>query len=815
MSLAHQIAQALYPNGKIEGTGNGGYLTCCPVHGDKHPSMSIWDDGKGGVNVDCKTGCNYKDIKDTLRNMGLLEQWSPSKSSTTIKKPVTLPKPAPLPEKEEKVSHPWQQADRDHNSDIQKYFINRSLHVDPLPLCFQWGSYKDKQSGETVNMIVAAASRPDDKKVYAVQRLFIDIEDHTKIRAKMLGKCPDAGRGVWIDRKNDLEKILVGEGIETVLSARQATGKNGVAALSTAGMNSLIFPQETETIYILVDSDPVREKDSMPGQKAAYKMAEKFIKSREGRQAFLVSPDDTCFTDNPTKLDFNDLLQADPTGETIQERFTQAIEFRDLEWVPQESLSSGKSGSDTEAWQDQAKKEMFEQFVFLASQNKIIDTRGLDIRDALMVERAFVISQAGKFHKEIDESGQEKIVPLTRHWLTSNEKLVAEATKYRPGSPLLFKDGDGRTYYNTFRMPYESSVRLPELELEERLRPWSMIMDTVFHQHRPYIEDWLSFSLQQPEKRAGIMPVCISQVGLGKSLIMAIVSRVVGHHNFSNGKILDITGLGKTGTQWGDWIFNKKISCIEEIDPEGETGLAYKILDALKDIITNETLSLNLKHGRNGTCPIYTNIIGFSNHKDCIKIPYGDRRMFVVDSTGQELLSRNQYGEIWAWMSVEANIIAVFQYLMGRQISDDFIPGQAMMTDAKRILQVDGRSTMQAAFDLVREQFPSDLLTMKELSRAVSEAMLFINEDDGPVRENLNADRQFQAILKSTTTLVAQGKRIRVLREGDYQPKQSSIRAIRNGQSWTPASTREIQDAMYIDIPEQWILDDGEDPVPF
>ena len=311
------------------------------------------------------------------------------------------------------------------------------------------------------------------------------------------------------------------------------------------------------------------------------------------------------------------------------------------------------------------------------------------------------------------------------------------------------------------------------------------------------------------------MPVCISQVGLGKSLIMAIIARVVGYPNFSNGKILDVTGLGKTGTQWGDWIFNKKISCVEEISPEGETGLAYKVLDALKDIITNETLALNLKHGRNGTFPVFSNIIGFSNHTDCIKIPYGDRRLFVIDSTGQELLPQKTYGAIWDWLADSKNIIAVYQYLMGREISDEFVPGQAKMTDAKKMLQVDGRSSMQAAFDLVVEQYPCDLITMQELGRAVSEAMLLLDDDEGPARDNLNADKQYKAILKSTTTLVAGGKRIRVLREPYGKQTQSCVRALRHGQAWTPASVKEVQAAMMVEIPERWMISDTEAPVPF
>jgi len=460
---------------------------------------------------------------------------------------------------------------------------------------------------------------------------------------------------------------------------------------------------------------------------------------------------------------------------------------------------------------------MFNRFVFLASQNKIIDSYGHDINDSMMIERAFIISQAGKFYRHFDAEGKLKIIPLSQHWIMSDQKKAASGLQYKPGAPDLYRNGDGRNYYNTFRFPYKTVADIPESERANRLTQWELIMNQVFHKHRAYIEDWFSFTIQQPEKRAGIMPVCISGVGLGKSLVMAIMARVVGYHNFTNGKILDVTGLGKSGTQWGDWIYNKKISCIEEISPEGESSISYQVVDALKDIITNETLALNLKGGRNGTFPIYSNIIGFSNHPNCVKIPLGDRRLFVVDSTGQPLLEKEKYAELWDWIRDEKNIIATYQYLRDRKIGELFIPGQAKMTQAKRGLQLDGRSALQTAFDMVVEFYPCDLLTTGELMLAVSEAMQHVEggELEDYTSKDWRVDKQYQAIMKTTTTLVAEGKRIRVQRLNREGTNPGRIRAIRNGQKWASATIPDIKDAIHIDIPWKWISGDEDAYVPF
>ncbi len=804
MSRAAEIAR-FYGRGKEQRNGSG-YLTLCAVHGNENtPALSVTDSRTkpGDVDVYCHVGCNFKEIKDRFRQDGLLPEWKPEPRS----KHTAAAPPPPEKKEEEELSFVWDKAGKKGLEHAKQYLEGRGITL-PLPVGFRWNSYEDKKTGEVNHMIVAAASKPTDTAVYAVQRLFIDLETHKKTGAKMHGPCE--GRGVWFNRKGNMAEIVAGEGIETVLSAMQATGKNSVAALSTSGMKNLKIPEETMVLYILVDSDPVRDKEaaSMPGQKAAHIMAGKFTGSREGRQAFIVTPDDTCFTDSPAKMDFNDLLKADPTGESIRARFEKAVEVRDLSWTSPVKPEPTSNQDD-----DAAKKAMFDRYVLLTSQNKIIDSMGHDINTSMMVERAFVLANAGYFHRYIDEEGKLQVIPVAQHWLMSNDKKIAAGLAYKPGAPRVFVNGDGRTYYNVFRFPYEDTPALPAAEKAERLQPWHMIMDQVFHEHRSYIEDWLSYTIQQPKKRAGIMPVCISEVGLGKSVVMEIVGKVIGPHNFSNGKILEVTGLSKSGAQWGDWIYNKKISCIEEIAPEGDNSISYQVVDALKDIITNGTLPLNLKGGRNGTFPIFSNIIGFSNHQNCLKIPLKDRRLFVVDSTGQENLRQDQYDELWEWKDIEQNIIAVYQYLRDRKISDEFIPGQAKMTEAKRALQLDSRSTMQTAFDLVVEQYPCDLLTGGELLLAVSEAMQHLEggEPGDYAPASLKTDKQYQAILKSTTTLVVGGNRVKIRRLNGELLNSSRIRAIRNGQKWASADILDIRLAMCVEVPWKWIKEMEEE----
>ena len=84
---------------------------------------------------------------------------------------------------------------------------------------------------------------------------------------------------------------MVGEGIETCLSAMQATRRPTWAALSTSGLRTLILPEAVRDVTILADGDE-------PGEDAARDAAARWI--LEGRNVRIARP--------PAGLDFNDLL---------------------------------------------------------------------------------------------------------------------------------------------------------------------------------------------------------------------------------------------------------------------------------------------------------------------------------------------------------------------------------------------------------------------------------------------------------------------------------------------------------------------------
>jgi phage/plasmid primase-like uncharacterized protein len=90
------------------------------------------------------------------------------------------------------------------------------------------------------------------------------------------------------------ETLLIAEGIETGLSAMQASGLPVWAALSTSGMTSLALPPIVRTVVILADHDA-----NGAGERAARIAAARWLAER--RRACIALPPELG-------SDFNDVL---------------------------------------------------------------------------------------------------------------------------------------------------------------------------------------------------------------------------------------------------------------------------------------------------------------------------------------------------------------------------------------------------------------------------------------------------------------------------------------------------------------------------
>jgi hypothetical protein len=173
---------------------------------------------------------------------------------------------------------------------VESYLASRELRLPPAA-AIRFHRRLKHPSGGFWPAMVALVTRGEDAAPMGVHRTFIAPDGGGKAPVDparlMLGPC--CGGAVRLAEATDV--VMVGEGIETCLSALQATGLASWSALSASGLRSLRLPASIREVIVLADADP-------SGEKAARAAAERW--AREGRRVRIARP--------PRGLDFNDVL---------------------------------------------------------------------------------------------------------------------------------------------------------------------------------------------------------------------------------------------------------------------------------------------------------------------------------------------------------------------------------------------------------------------------------------------------------------------------------------------------------------------------
>jgi putative DNA primase/helicase len=158
---------------------------------------------------------------------------------------------------------PWRGASDILGTVGDVYLRNRGLALtafEARPLRFR-RQYHWK-SGTVWPCIVALVRLADGTELCGHQTF---LEEDGSAKARLLGEAarlfPSGskvmGGGVWFGASNPKLQFLVGEGIESTLSAMRLYGAvGGCAALSAPGPTGLVLPAEARLVRIFADNDP-------------------------------------------------------------------------------------------------------------------------------------------------------------------------------------------------------------------------------------------------------------------------------------------------------------------------------------------------------------------------------------------------------------------------------------------------------------------------------------------------------------------------------------------------------------------------------
>ena len=283
---AEEIARVL--NGHKVGSG---WMARCPAHDDRNPSLSLCDTNDGKILVHCHAGCDQRTVIAALGDLGL---WSPSREqlATDFAKPKRqVARDWPKETARTRAAlELWRAAIPAAETPVEAYLRSRGLTLKP-PISLRFHSGLQHPSGGYWPTMIALVTRGSDDEPLAILRTFLSQHGLGKAPVEpakmMLGPC---GSGA-VRLAEPEDRLLVGEGIETCLTAMQAAGCPAWAALSTSGLRRLDLPERIRSIVVLADGDE-------PGEAAAADCTRRW--KREGRHVRIARP--------PQGQDFNDLL---------------------------------------------------------------------------------------------------------------------------------------------------------------------------------------------------------------------------------------------------------------------------------------------------------------------------------------------------------------------------------------------------------------------------------------------------------------------------------------------------------------------------
>ncbi|MBM3380487.1 MAG: virulence-associated protein E [Betaproteobacteria bacterium] len=284
---AETIAKAL--GGRKAGSG---WSARCPAHDDRTPSLSLRDSSDGKVLVRCHAGCDQDEVIAHLKASGLWTQNAPRLFRYAALGRVTRPTEPDREEikRTEAALSIWQAAKPAGGTLTETYLGSRGLRLPAAPT-LRFHPYLVHPCGDSWPAMIALVTRGFDDVPLAIHRTFLARNGAGKApvdpQKMMLGPC----RGGTVRLAEPGEVLMIGEGIETCLSAMQATGHPAWAALSTSGLRALDLPKAVRDVIVLADGDD-------PGEAAARDCALRW--KRDGRRVRIARP--------PKGMDFNDVL---------------------------------------------------------------------------------------------------------------------------------------------------------------------------------------------------------------------------------------------------------------------------------------------------------------------------------------------------------------------------------------------------------------------------------------------------------------------------------------------------------------------------
>lgn len=279
----------------LGGTWNGDRgVAHCPAHDDRTPSLSVSEGPGGRTLVRCHAGCSQDKVIRALKLRGL---WSTGRTGNRAKTKMT-----DRDNKQKEYERLRRARGFLHNAvpaegtPAEAYLRYRGLDIE-IPKKIRFNPFVKGFLG--VKRFPAMVARIHSHNGKFVGSHVTVLRDDGRGKALLKGSKKTfgvlKGKGAAIRLHPAAKKMVVGEGLESTLSAHQICGLPAWCGISAPHLRSLVLPRKVKEVVIAADHD---EK----GIEAADELAERLVK--EGRVVRVAVPE-------RFGADWNDMLCED------------------------------------------------------------------------------------------------------------------------------------------------------------------------------------------------------------------------------------------------------------------------------------------------------------------------------------------------------------------------------------------------------------------------------------------------------------------------------------------------------------------------
>lgn len=244
-----------------------------------------------------------------------------------------------------------------------------------------------------------------------------------------------------------------------------------------------------------------------------------------------------------------------------------------------------------------------------------------------------------------------------------------------PAQPLLFTDEQGTSYFNYFQNT-ELLVNKPNVDFEFPIIHeiiWNLCEKNI--DYYDWVINWFAVLYQYPTYRFSTSIIFIGAKGSGKGMLSKVFQKIFGNCCYlANSKDLI--------SNFNSQLFEGKLLLManEIVDQHNK----YQFSNDLKELITEENISVEKKFSDRYIAKNYIKTIFFSNSSNPIVIEEGDRRYFVVKATSlnMDYKTRQKFFEDEDYFTKE--VLGFCTFLNNYPINQELVVSEPIMTPAKQ-----------------------------------------------------------------------------------------------------------------------------------